>query len=105
MLRAGVVDQDVEAADRVLDRGDAGDDCRGVGDVEGDGMNGPAGPCGQVTAGLLQALLVPAVEHDHAARLEQPGGQGAPEALARAGDQSGPPGDVEETMAHGSAFR
>ena len=92
VLDAGVVDEDVQRADL----GHAAMDRLGLGDVEGHV------PGAELACRTRDSGGVATVEHDVAARLGEAAGQRQPDPAARAGDERGAAGDVEDGMAHGA---
>ncbi len=99
MLHAGVVDEDVQGTDPLLDPlyrrlyGDL------VGDVERHGVHCAAGVPRKLGAGLLQRLGITSVEHDLGPGFGQSCGQGQADALAGAGDQGPTAGQGEQRAA------
>ncbi len=95
MLHAGVVDQDVDAADPSLDAGDGRFDGGLVGDVEGLGIDAVTFG-GKCRARGLERGGIAGIEHDARASAGQSAGQGQADALARPGDQRGPAVEREQ---------
>ena len=90
-----VVHHDVGRAELALDPSDARVDGRRVDEVEGRARHGRAGRCADLRRGAL-GLRGVATVHDHGrARARQPFGERTADALAGAGDERDPAGQVE----------
>ena len=100
---AGVVDQHVDRAERVLDGRDRALDARVVGDVERNARDPAAGIC---DLALQRGELVQLTggEADRGAVLRQDPGEPLAEALRGAGDQRDAAGEVER-IAHSGLLR
>src|SRR5699024_5699608 len=93
---AGVVQQDLDAADLVVDLGDHLLDQRLVGDVEVPVGDGHAGGGGELLGRGAPGLVVDVGQHDRRAVLGEAAGHRQAEALGAAGDQRGAAGEIEE---------
>lgn len=106
VLHAGVVDEDVQRAQVVLDLPDRASYGRLVGDVEGRRVDLGPGLLGQFLPRALQRPRVAAVQDEFGARLGQSGGEGGSDAFAGAGHQGAAAGEVEQCGSlHGRTSR
>ena len=83
--QAGVVDGDVETAERCHSLGDVAP-VHGVSDVAGNGRHGPGGA--QPRDAVLEYRSVASVDDDLPAAAREFGGEGVPQAPGATGDQS-----------------
>ena len=81
----GVVDEDVDAAERCRRGRDVTGNGRAVGEVASKGMRGGA-KTGELGARRLERLLAPRADRHGSTRLREAEGNAAPDAAAAAGD-------------------
>ena len=97
LVQRGIVDDDVQRTEVALDRGDAGGNRIGVGDIEWRdlGAAGPAAVAVERSGGRLELGAIAAVDDDARAGGGEPACDREPEPAAAAGDERQPPGQVE----------
>ena len=98
-LDAGVVEENVDRADFLLDQVDMARHRGLVGDVEGPGMCLVTG-VRQFLAGALDLFGIPPVDDDLGAGLGKPAGDGEADAPARSGDEGHAARKVEMRLRH-----